>query len=429
MTICLPFEILTAIFEEVDDVQDLHHVRIASRTLCAAATTIAFRVLSVTNTAGSVQNIGRLFDVPDIAAHIKEVAYCYTFPDGLNSQELRRGESSSPLSHKRSYDLSLYLPWWVTSVRTSAIPELASLFSRIHQLPQLETIDLKFSPVDRYGLELDGDGRFSLQASILDALAASFSICAPSKLIALSLHNLRASDHSPLDSPPFQTVLKSLRCLQLSVLFVRTLNPHTAFTRWSHFWGNVFLCTVLSPTQHSLTELTLHNNTFLGASSGLSLSGLRFPHLCALSLRKLVFEPSVGVEPFILRHTATLARLELVACRLLDDDDRFPSPSLSPSTPPSTTFTRNEEFSLSHTHWARIWDCFAAELTALVSLDVYEHDNDRPYSGTEWLYVRPGLGLSYLEFYKAPFHAVDAAALQRFRTTVAARSKEIHGEF
>ena len=75
MTTNLPFEILTADFEQVDNVQDLRHVRIASRTLCAAATPITFRVLSVTSTGGSAQNLGRLFDVPEIAAHVREVSY------------------------------------------------------------------------------------------------------------------------------------------------------------------------------------------------------------------------------------------------------------------------------------------------------------------------------------------------------------------
>ena len=50
MATCLPFEILTTIFEQVDDVQDLRHVRIASRTLCTAAIPITFRVLSVNST-------------------------------------------------------------------------------------------------------------------------------------------------------------------------------------------------------------------------------------------------------------------------------------------------------------------------------------------------------------------------------------------
>ena len=75
MTTNLPFEILTANFEQVNNIQDLRHIRIASRTLCAAATPITFRVLSVTSTRGSAQNLGRLFDVPENAAHVREVSY------------------------------------------------------------------------------------------------------------------------------------------------------------------------------------------------------------------------------------------------------------------------------------------------------------------------------------------------------------------
>src|SRR6266702_1532482 len=97
MIIRLPLEILTAIVEEVDDIRDLCHVRMASRTLCAAATPSAFRILSVITTRGSAKNLGRLFDVPDIAAHVKEVAYHDTDKRG---RTLRYGASSPPSSHK-----------------------------------------------------------------------------------------------------------------------------------------------------------------------------------------------------------------------------------------------------------------------------------------------------------------------------------------
>jgi hypothetical protein len=103
MTIHLPFEILTAIFEQVDDVRDLRHVRIASRAFCAVATPLAFRVLSVTSTGGSAHNLGRLFDVPEIAAYVREVAYCDAGADWRKSirfPELKFGASSPPSSNK-----------------------------------------------------------------------------------------------------------------------------------------------------------------------------------------------------------------------------------------------------------------------------------------------------------------------------------------
>ena len=98
MTTCLPFEILTIIFEQVDDLQDLRHVRTASRALCAAAVPITFRVLSVNSTRESAQNLGRLFDVPEIAAHVKEVAYCDTGADRRKLMAELKSGASSPLS-------------------------------------------------------------------------------------------------------------------------------------------------------------------------------------------------------------------------------------------------------------------------------------------------------------------------------------------
>ena len=102
----LPFEILAVIFEEVNDVRDLWNVRTASHTLCAVATPIAFRVVSVLATRASAQNIGRLFDLPDIAAHVREVSYEDSGVD-RRGRTLKYGASSSPLSHKGCHDLSL----------------------------------------------------------------------------------------------------------------------------------------------------------------------------------------------------------------------------------------------------------------------------------------------------------------------------------
>jgi hypothetical protein len=93
----LPAEVLTAILKEVDDIQDLWHVRMACSTLCAAATPIVFRVLSVTRARGSAQHLGQLLDDPDIAAHVREVCYRDSGADSTG-RELEHGASSSPIS-------------------------------------------------------------------------------------------------------------------------------------------------------------------------------------------------------------------------------------------------------------------------------------------------------------------------------------------
>ncbi|KAH9008654.1 hypothetical protein EDB85DRAFT_2283598 [Lactarius pseudohatsudake] len=359
MTIRIPLEILTAILEEVDDVQDLWHIRTASRTLCAVATPIAFRVLSAIPTRTSAENIGRLFDSPDVAAHVREggkdaKVWCVLSPP-----------------HPTNYtSCSMHPPRWrVTSVNPNIIHELADSFSLVHQLPRLETINLTFCPVSDDSLDPNGGGRLALQASILDALAASFSVRAPPNLTSLSLRNLRILDHLPLESPSFQTFLTPLRRLELSVFINRGLEPETFPASWCHFWSTTFPRMVPAPTHNSLTELALHGGTPVGASAGLSLAALHFPRLCALSLRDLVFEPSVAVEPFVLRHAATLARLEILWCALPTGTDTHLSLSGSEESSPC---------------WERIWDRFAAELTALVELHVDS------LMGCLYLWPRPG---------------------------------------
>jgi len=193
------------------------------------------------------------------------------------------------------------------------------------------------------------------------------------------------------------------------------LDPDTVFDRWCHFWGTLCPHKVLAPMQHSLTELALLSDTNFGAFSGLSFAGLQFPHLCALSLCRLVFEPSVGAQHFILRHTATLARLELFTCKLPISINIFLPPS------PSTALAQDEESSSGP--WEGIWDRFAAELTALVSLYV---DECRVAWSSDFRYVLPDPETMTYKGIMAPARrdAADAAALRRFHMTVTARSEE-----
>ncbi|KAH8986872.1 hypothetical protein EDB92DRAFT_1948909 [Lactarius akahatsu] len=272
----------------------------------------------------------------------------------------------------------------------------------------------------RYGKNRPDGSSHALQFAVLSALTSSFRVRAPD-LMLLSLYNLRTSDLSPLEYPTFQTVLTSLRRFRLSPLFDPP-DPFTIDDRWSHFWGT--LCPrILIPMQHPLTELTLHRNAHVGTLAGLSFDGLHFPRLCSLSLDRLVFEPSVGVQNFILRHAATLAQLELIMCKL----SVIPVTLFTPSPSSSMTFARDESSSEPNT-WERVWDCFAEKLTALVSLHVSESpeqwDQDFRYGTHGILILSDGWETDYAF---APRDTADAAALQRFHESVYARSEEVHG--
>jgi hypothetical protein len=282
-------------------------------------------------------------------------------------------------------------------VRINAINELANTFSRIHKLSQLETLNFTFNPVyDSSCVDSDYNGRVSLQVSILSALAVGFAFCAPPKLASLSLHNLRVWRLPFLESHSFHTCFTTLRRLRLSVLSHMTPFSIGFTSRWTHFWGNLPQ-TILALAQHTLTKLTLHSETHVDASTGLTFTGLHFPHLCALSFCKFVFEPSTSFEPFTLRHAATLAQLELLSCKL--------------SFVGGAVLFQSSSTSSTLQGWTHIWNRFEAELTALVALHV-----DNP----EYHFVT--------HYPSKSRRAADAAALQRFHTTVTVRSENMCGE-
>ena len=297
---------------------------------------------------------------------------------------------------------------WVNSVRNNAIHELASLFSRIHQLPRLETINLTFHPGYKraiYNVVVFHSGnRIHLQELILGSLATSFSIRAPSKLMSLSLHNLRTSDSPVFKTFSLKTILPSLRRFQLSVLSDRALDTFMSPVYQWNFWSSLSSHMTPIQTQHSLTELTLHSDVCVGSTSGMSLGGLHFPRLCMLSLQNLILEPSTDVEPFVLRHAPTLARLELLSCNLDIGNNTLMCLSSSIALP------HDEGSGSGLGGWHRIWDLFEAELTALVTLHVACPQEPGTFP------IVPGC------------NAADIAALQRFQSTVAARSKEMSGE-
>lgn len=271
-------------------------------------------------------------------------------------------------------------------VRKNAINELASVFSCIHQLPHLEILNLTFNPAyDDCGVDSDDKGRVSLQMSTLFALNTSFTFRVAPKLTSLSLHNLRIWRLFLLESY-FRSFFTTLRRLQLSVLADVAPVPSCFPFQWYKFWA-ALPRKILVPAQHTLTELTLHSESYIDDSSEMSFGGLHFPHLFALSLCKFVFTLHIGVAPFILRHAATLAQFELLSCRL----------STTGGVPYSSTNSALQS-------WAHTWVRFEAELTNLVVLRV-DSPNYRYFSNPSEL-------------------RKDAAALQRFQTTVAARSSE-----
>ena len=138
-------------------------------------------------------------------------------------------------------------------------------------------------------------------------------------------------------------------------------------------------------------------------------------HALPAQYRLQYYIPSA--EDFILRHVATLTQLELLMCKVLVSDVRLLLSSESTNLATDVELRRRP-------YWDRSWDRFAAELTGIVMLHVDERHRDQKYR-----YVQRNFAGSYSVCRAGESRNVaDLAALQRFRMTVATRSKETHIE-
>ena len=294
------------------------------------------------------------------------------------------------------------------SAITGAINKLASSFSRIHQLPRLEAINLQFTEI-RYQTLFNGEAHRSLQASLLGALADSFHVHVPSKLMSLYLLNLRTFGPHPLETLQSQTILTTSRRLKLSVVFeLNYPDVPVPFYLLNNFWGSLSLRMIPVQMQVILTDLVLHSDGLFGTTSTLSFSELHFPCLSKLSLRDIVFTTtSPGAEDFILRHSTTLTLLELFTCKVLMSNNA----SLLLSQSESTNLAMDVEWRR-RPYWDRIWDRFAAELTSLITLHVDERFSQYVHMIGSSYFIR-NTGESR--------NAADRAALQHFRMTVTTR--------
>jgi hypothetical protein len=113
---------------------------------------------------------------------------------------------------------------------------------------------------------------------------------------------------------------------------------------------NGSLSALLPPSNANLKSLVLRSPQGLYHSLNIQLHSLSYPALETLVLEKIVFDPTPsvdGIEEFIVRHKASLRRLELHSCSSY-------VPSLS--TPVRT--------------WSTIWKHLEEELVSLTEIVV-----------------------------------------------------------
>jgi hypothetical protein len=144
--------------------------------------------------------------------------------------------------------------------------------------------------------------------------------------------------------------LKELYIVIRSYDYIDPLYLCLPFIEPWRFWQRFFPDGILSPTQATLTSLTLASDMHVSLSH-IFLESLFFPHLETLSFRGIPFSllalPYSNMEQFIVKHHRTLKHLELHKCAIVRTAGFFRS-------------------------WEEVWLYFAAELDRLHELVVDE---------------------------------------------------------
>lgn len=131
------------------------------------------------------------------------------------------------------------------------------------------------------------------------------------------------------------------------------------------FWYPSLPDLFLAPTQNNLRNLSLRSPD-LRVGYGrpqIGLEDIAFPHLTSLELEGLAFGDETPVEPFILRHGATLRRLTITDCLLACPEEQIEKQEDGDEDEAGTKTVQR---------WGHVFDRFRRELVCLQEIDVTE---------------------------------------------------------
>ncbi|KAJ6452427.1 hypothetical protein C8R45DRAFT_1083372 [Mycena sanguinolenta] len=312
----LPWDLLPAIAKEMEDDPTIFKLRLVSKAFKDVVTDLAFRVVVIRDSVKSAQAVCFLQSCDDsVTSAIREVAF-----DGDVDRETkgwRREHESSGEPGRRA---------------------LATAFSGLSKFLNLKKLQLNFH--DTYQETPAGDipdnptHFFKVQIGIFTTLAAH----PLPHLASLVVKNLLPIPNEIYNDAHFHEFLRPLRELDIGVLC-----DIDGCKRWYQqepllkFWAEIVPDIVRSA--RALTTLTIRSNDPVGACPAMSFKDLYLPELTSLSFHRFAFEPATSqtsrnwpwgtapdsdVAKFILRHGATLQRLELNDCSIDGVEGNFP---------------------------------------------------------------------------------------------------------
>ncbi|KAF8146944.1 hypothetical protein K438DRAFT_490960 [Mycena galopus ATCC 62051] len=287
----LPLELVQNVVEGVGKL-DLVNLRLVSKSLNSVITPIAFRVVTVTDSVKSAEAVSFLQDSDgSVTSVVHEVVFTSRVYDFWALDELDEVEAASKEVERHALSL---------------------VFSGLIKFCNLRRLRLNFH--DKYEEESDPQDHsewthyLHLQNDIFTAIASN----PPPPLISLTLVNVIAVPTGIYAEERFQLLFRSLHELHIDILSNADLEGGHCDEPLGEFWAKQCVPSIIRGAT-AIKSLTIISDQAVGGQPTMSLDDIFLPHLSSLVLHQLFHR---GVVDFVLRHKATLARLELHECSM-----------------------------------------------------------------------------------------------------------------
>ena len=273
---------------------------------------------------------------------------------------------------------------------------------RLNQFTSLKALRFSFREGYRECRRLGGtqpSPHFLVQKAVIASIASDPY---PSTVKSLSLTNVVGVEDNAFESSAFQTVVSSLQSLSISTIAPEYESGCDFQLRhwYNAFWQSTIPKRFLVPAESSLTSLSLGSDVLIGPIDEFNINHYFFPRLSSLKLSHFLF-CWCPVDEFILKHKATLQKLELRNCEMY-----VSHLSARSSAPPR--------------HWSDVYNNFQAQLTKLEELMVVTSTWRNEFHGL--LYSEMGDESDFYQVELEEESEKDATALEELRAAVASRT-------
>ncbi|KAH0834652.1 hypothetical protein J3R83DRAFT_10162 [Lanmaoa asiatica] len=321
----LPIELVGVVVENISSTSDLLSLRFVNSTCNHLVTPHVFRSIHIHNNVPSAQNCRSILASPSLATHVREVVY-----DQRDHARFRL----PPAGAQGGCD----------ELEIAELEDaLTETFCSLPGFKNLESVVLNFWPSfhSQCGSEVHEHPFWFTNRQIV-VLHAVHHAMKSSCIRSLTLNNVVLMSSACYDF--VSSVTNSpLHHFSMSVV------ANSELGAWSGSKAlNGSLSSPLPASNANLKSLVLRSPQGLYHSLNTQLRSSHYPALETLVLENIVFDPTPsadGIEEFIIRHKASLRRLELRSC--------------SSYVPSITTPIRR---------WSKIWKRLEEELVSLTEV-------------------------------------------------------------